>query len=250
MDCDESLHLRTNLDTIDIISLLNFVLSNNYSVYNDSIYKQIHGCAIGSPVSPVVTNLCIKAIEEIAMNTTPVLPKVWKRYVDDSFCFIKRNAVGSFQTTLNSIDQHISFTIEEKNNNQIAFLDVLVTRKDNALIVDVYRKPTHTDRYLDFFSHQDKRHKICTAETLLHRATNLTNTKQGKENELILVTDALRFNHYPQNVISKILKKKSSTRRTNSIPRTEELVCMIFKWATPSEVLNYAVLPYIVSSFR
>ena len=26
-----------------------------------------------------------------------------------------------------------------------------VSRKDNALIVDVYRKPTHTDRYLDFW---------------------------------------------------------------------------------------------------
>ena len=245
LDCDESLHLRTNLDTTDIISLLNFVLSNNYFVYNDSIYKQIHGCAMGSPVSPVVANLCMEAIEEMAINTTPVPPKVWKRYVDDSFCIIKRNAVDSFHNTLNSIDQHISFTIEEENNNQIAFLDALVSRKDNALIVDVYRKPTHTDRYLDFFSHHDKRHKISTAETLLHRATNLPNTKQGKETELIRVTDALRINNYPQNVISNILKKKSSTQRTNSIPTPEELVCMFFKWAAPSDCFNYAVLPYI-----
>ena len=62
LDCDESLHLRTNLDTTDIISGLNFVLSNNYFVYNDSIYKQIHGCAMGSPVSPVVANLCMEAL--------------------------------------------------------------------------------------------------------------------------------------------------------------------------------------------
>ena len=86
----------------------------------------------------------MEAIEEMAINTTPVPPKVWKRHVDDSFCIIKRNAVDSFHNTLNSIDQHISFTIEEENNNQIAFLDALVSRKDNALIVDVYRKPTHT----------------------------------------------------------------------------------------------------------
>ena len=97
---------------------------------------------MGSPVSSVVANLCMEAI---AINTTPVPPKEWKRYVDDSFCIIKRNAVDSFHNTLNSIDQHISFTIEEENNNQIVFLDALVTYEDNALIFDVYRKPTHTD---------------------------------------------------------------------------------------------------------
>lgn len=36
---------------IVIISLLNFVLSNNYFVYNDTIYKQIHGCAMGNPTA-------------------------------------------------------------------------------------------------------------------------------------------------------------------------------------------------------
>jgi len=98
---------------------------------------------------------------------------------------------------------------------------------------------------LDFFSHYDKRHKISTAETLLHRATKLPSTKQGKEAELNHVTDALHSNNYPQNVISNILKRKSSTRCTNSIPAPEELVCMFFKWATPSDSSSYAVLPYI-----
>jgi len=117
LDCDESLHLRRKLDTTDLISMLNSVpLSNNYFVYNDSVYKQIHGCAMGSPVSPVVANLCMEVIEEMAINTTPVPPKVWKRYVDDIFCIIKKNAVDSFHNTLNSIDQHISFTIVEEKS--------------------------------------------------------------------------------------------------------------------------------------
>jgi len=96
-----------------------------------------------------------------------------------------------------------------------------------------------------FFSHHDKRHKISTTETLLHRATKLPSTEQGKEAELNHVTDALRSNNYPQNVISNILKKKSSTQRKNSIPTPEELFCMFFKWATPSDSSSYAVLPYI-----
>ena len=111
---------------------------------------------MGSPVSPVVANLCMEAIEEMAITTTPVPPKVWKWYVDYSFCIIKRNAVDSFHNSLNGIDHHISFTIEEENNNQIVFLDSLVTCKDNTLIVEVCQKPTHADGYLDFYSHHDK----------------------------------------------------------------------------------------------
>ena len=113
------------------------------------------------------------------------------------------------------------------------------------MFVELVADATHTNRYLDFYSHHDKRHKISAAETLLYRATNLPNKKQGKETELTHVTDALRFNNYPQNVISNILKKKSSTQRTNSISTPEELVCMFFKWAAPSDFSNYAVLPYI-----
>ena len=105
---DDKLSSRTSLDSNEIILLLH--LSNNYFIYDDKMYNQIHGCAMGSPVSPA--HLCMEAIEEVAINTSEVQPRVWKRYADDSFCIIKTNAVNSFHTTLNSIDPHISFTIE------------------------------------------------------------------------------------------------------------------------------------------
>ena len=156
---DNTLHLRTSLNTDEIISLLEFILSNNYFVYNNCIYKQIHGCAMGSPVSPIVANLCMEVIEELAISTSSVPPKVWKRYVDDSFVIIKKDAVSSFHNTLNASDPKISFTIELENNGQIAFLDTLVSRRNGVVVIDVYRKPTHTDRYLDFSCHHDKNTK-------------------------------------------------------------------------------------------
>ena len=138
---------RTNLDIDDIVSLLNFGLSNNYFVYKDKIYKQIHGCAMGSPVSPVVANICMEVIEDSAINATPVPPRYWKRYVDDSFCIMKKNAVSSCHHSLNSIDPHISFTIEHEKNYQISFLETLVSRDNGKLSINVYRIPTHTDRF-------------------------------------------------------------------------------------------------------
>ena len=140
------LHSRTNLDIDDIISLLNFVLSNSYFIYNNKIYKQINGCVMGSPESPVIANQCTNEIKETAIDSTPLPPKVWKHYLDDSFCIIKKDTAPSFHDSFNSIEPHISFTIEHKSNNQLSFLDTLVSRDNGKLIVYVYRKPTHTDR--------------------------------------------------------------------------------------------------------
>ena len=57
---------------------------------------------MGSPVSPIVANLCMEVIKELAVSTSSVPPKVWKRYVDDSFVIIKKDAVSSFHNTLNA----------------------------------------------------------------------------------------------------------------------------------------------------
>ena len=243
LDEDTTLNSRTKLNTDEIISLLEFTLSNNYFMFNDSVYKQIHGCAMGSPVSLVVANLCMEVIEQsaIAASTTP--PKVWTRYVDDSFVIIKEHFVSKFHDNLNAVDPKISFTIETENNGQISFLDTLITRKNGAVTISVYRKPTHTDRYLDFKSHHELKHRISTASTLLNRALNLPSTAEGVRKELTHVSNALKSNGYPSATISNILKKKSTSE---VIPSPEELVGMFFKWTDPPDSQNgFAVLSYI-----
>ena len=144
--------------------------------------------------------------------------------MDDRFCIIKH----SFHTIYNSIDPHISFTIEEESDQLIAFLDTFVSRKDNTIIIDVYCKTTHRKRYLDIPSHHDKRRKISTAKILLHSANKLPNTSQGENNEIDHVADALQANNHASHVISIIVKRRFSKPLIHSIPAPEELVCMFF----------------------
>jgi hypothetical protein len=62
---------------------------------------------MGSPVSPVVTNLCMEEIEDTALNKSNTMPpKKWFRYVDDVFSIIKKHALTNFYNLLNSIDPH------------------------------------------------------------------------------------------------------------------------------------------------
>jgi hypothetical protein len=69
LENDPTLPDRTQLDIEDIIRLLSFVLFHSFFVYNNTIYKQIGGCAIGSPVySAIVANLQI----QILHSTLPI----------------------------------------------------------------------------------------------------------------------------------------------------------------------------------
>ena len=101
-----------------------------------------------------------------------------------------------------SIDTNISFTIETQCNG------TLLSRRNGVIAVDVYRKPTHTDRYLDFNSHHDSQHKASTASTLLHRALNLPNSTEGKKRQLNYVHAALESNGCPSKFIHNIQAKK------------------------------------------
>ena len=77
-----------------------------------------------------------------------VMENTWKRFVDDSFSIIKKTVINSFLNSLNNIDTYISFTFEIEQDSKISFLDTLITRQGNDLKIDVFRKPTLTNRYL------------------------------------------------------------------------------------------------------
>ena len=131
-----------------------------------------------------------------------------------------------------SLEGKVAFTIKEESNHQIAFLDTLVSRKGNAIIIDVYRKPTHTDCYLDFFSHHDQRQKISTAEALLQ----YTGAQQGILRTLNLAMSPMAYD----------LKTILQTLSPNTIPTHEELACLFFKWSTRQEhSSSYAILSFI-----
>jgi len=79
----ELLHTRTHLTVEDIMDLLKFIVTTTYFSFRSVIYQQMFGAAMGSPVSPLLTNLFMEWLEKQAIATAPVecKPKFWKRYV-------------------------------------------------------------------------------------------------------------------------------------------------------------------------
>ena len=73
-------------------------MRSSYFQYNGSIYEQKDGAAMGSPVSAVIANLYMESFEEQAITTSSYEPRIWKRYVDDTFTILDRENVRRLLT--------------------------------------------------------------------------------------------------------------------------------------------------------
>ena len=92
----------------------------------------------------------MEEFEEQAIANATRKPKIWKRYVDNTFTVLDRDHVNGFLQHLNS--RNVKMEIEE--DNIILFLDPTASRDSDGLLTNtVYRKPTHTDQYLAYDSH-------------------------------------------------------------------------------------------------
>ena len=91
-----------------------------------------------------------------------------------------------FLEHINNTDSHIQLTSEDaKPDGSIPFLDTIVLpQPDNSLLASVYRKPTHTDLYLQWDSHHQLSAKFSVINTLRHRdRTDCSNKQLLKEEE-------------------------------------------------------------------
>ncbi|XP_033114537.1 uncharacterized protein LOC117115014 [Anneissia japonica] len=84
--------------------------------------------------SAVTANLFMEEFERIALYTSSEhRPKLWLRYVDDTFVIWPHNRelLGEFLCHLNAQHSTIAFTMETESDRSIPFLDVHVTRTTN-----------------------------------------------------------------------------------------------------------------------
>ena len=144
-------------------------------MYNSEYYEQLEGAAMGSPVSPIVANIFMEHFEEITLDSRFIL---WRRYVDDFFCIIKRSNVETALVYLNSLFPSIIFTVEKEQDGTLVLVSRLV---DGSMMTSVYRKPAHTDRYLSYNSNHQPHVKRGIIKSLLNRARGISAQQLPKE---------------------------------------------------------------------
>ena len=241
--------IKTKLKKDQFRELLELCTKNMHFSFNNAIYRQVDGVAMGSPLGPVLANIFMVHLENCMVPSLSEVMSLWYRYVDDTFTFIQHDKIDHVIGIINNFHPDIKFTYEKEQEGSIAFLDVKLIRKENgSFITEVYRKKTDTNIYLHWNSFSPDTWKIGTLKGLFRRAFLVCSEEEGLKKEI----EHLKFvfskiNRYPDNVIKNTSKSLEEKIRLETLPIGSE-PSMNEEGANEISTENithpYMVLPY------
>ena len=103
--------LTTSLTKKEMKELLLLCTKNVHFTFNGQTFIQVDGVAMGSPLAPLLADIFMIELER---SLIPNLQKItfWRRYVDDTICFVKIGSIEHIRSVLNSFHKNIQFTYE------------------------------------------------------------------------------------------------------------------------------------------
>jgi len=136
------LRIKNNVDDKtkkEILKIAQTVINQNYFQFQDNIYLQKEGLAMGAPTSSILSEINLQHMK----GTT--IPKLLRkhnirgyfRYVDDILLVYIDNITNIHMVLneFNNLTPKLKFTLEEQQNNQINFLDFTIIKNHKGLIL-------------------------------------------------------------------------------------------------------------------
>ena len=171
-------------------------------------YVETDGAAMSLPLEPVLTHIFMIELENSLLPNLTKFKIFWKRYVDETICFVKIDITKFIIAVLNSFNKNTQFTFDEENDETVPFFDILISRKRNDITTTVYQKSTCNDIYLNWNAFAPATWKTGTLKTLVIRAYVICSTDQLLERELKYLEKIFHEeSNYSIYVIKQILDK-------------------------------------------
>ena len=79
--------------------------------FNGETFTHIDGLAMGSPLAPILADIFLVELERNLIPTLKDHLSCWRRYVDDTICFINNGSVEHVLSTLNNFHSSIKGTL-------------------------------------------------------------------------------------------------------------------------------------------
>ena len=211
-----------SMDHNDISKLLEIVLTNNYFMFDNIIYRQVHGLAMGNSVSAILAILHMDHLEKKALNILDNHVALYCRYVDDAFLLTRnRNEAEHVKSVFDTIDPHIKFEIEHPDhNNTLKLLDIEINiNSEGEQRTRFYKKSARKPIFVNFKSALPTRSKLCYIRNERKRIKERCSDPRDSKKYLSNFDSILRLNGYPDNFIHK---NKRPTRNSTNVNHPQE----------------------------
>ena len=111
---------------------MELILSNNYFTFNGTIYHQLRGTAMGSPVKVAYTSIFMFAVECNNLSRLIASSLLFKRYIDDLFAIIPSCNLNACIAEPVKTGSSVQFT-NESSTSEVIILDLKLKMVDSAI---------------------------------------------------------------------------------------------------------------------
>ena len=225
-----------NFSKVQFKKLLNLACKDCYFLFDETLYQQTDGVAMGNPLGPTLANafLCYHEKQWLGDCPSDFKPITYKRYVDDTFLIFKSpDDVNQFLDYLNDKHPNIKFTSEIENNRCLPFLDINIKRVNNSFTTSVYRKPTFTGLMTKFSSAIPNQYKKNLVTTLVIRAYNICSNYFDLHDEFKFLEQTLFKNGFSVTFTCSVIKRQLN-----------KLLKPSCRPATANKAIVYFSIPY------
>jgi len=201
---------------IDTIAhFLRIVLENNLFYYKNTLYLQVQGTAMGTPVAPAYANIFVGWLETNLVNQLKMekILLYYKRYIDDTlfvFANIDEPSLKVIKHRFNRLNSNIVFNFE-LSRTSVSFLDLFIfkgNRFHDQGIFDIrtHKKQMNLHLYVPFTSFQPIHQKLGLVKTELIRYIRNSSSRSDYIQTKIEFFEYLRLRGYPTWFLNRASK--------------------------------------------
>ena len=218
------------------------ILTNNTFTFDDRIFLQKRGTAMGTKMAPSYATLVLGDLEnELYSQVSSKMGEEighyvytnWRRFLEDSYINwpYGEDKSKELHDILNSLDDSIQLTPETRCE-ELPFLDVMMRKDNTHLTTDIYYKPTDSFQYLPHKSSHPRHSKNDIPYNLAGRICMIVEKQDIRKWRLYDLKRILLRKEYPAEIIDYGVNK-ALTQTTEELRRVREqatennLLCLV-----------------------
>ena len=241
-----------------ILESIKFILENNFFLFDNVVWHQLCGTAMGKSFAPPYACLTVGYLEETVLFPT-LLPshfgqhiasqiiELLFRYIDDDIVVVPDIiSPEQFLEVLNKMNSSVQFTITkqtrttyfEEDARLVNFLAIKVIQlNDGSIKTDVFYKETNAHDYQHYTSHHPTHTKDNIPFSLAKRIIFITSDERQLVTNLNDLRGWLRAQGYPNHVIEKGIHN-ASLQGPAPPPTNQKIVPLITPFLSNYDITN------------